>query len=117
MAAESDLYSALSGFSGLTDMVGTNIFSDIPEEGREAPFVYFERTETEPIFTIHDGAPIAQITYFDVAACAALRDQAEAIADEIIHATASDFITIGRSGEYDEKSELFISVLQLEHQS
>lgn len=116
MAAETDLYSALSGDSGVTAIVGTKIYSDIPEEGASAPFVFYERVDTEMIPSIHSGMPIAQITQLQAVCYAATRESAEALGDAcVLAATNADFIYSGRLGEYDADIELFAAAISFQH--
>ena len=52
MSAESDVYAALSGFSGLTTIVGTAIYPDVLPEKTPYPAVVFARVRTEPVISI-----------------------------------------------------------------
>ncbi len=116
MTAETDLYSALSGDSSVTAIVGTKIFSDIPDEGESAPFIFFERLDTDMVYSIHSGVPIAQMAQMAVVCYSDTREQAESIGDLCVTAASnSGFVYVGRQGEYDPESKLFAAAIQLQH--
>lgn len=100
----------------MTAIVGTKIFSDIPDEGADAPFVFFERIDTEMIPSIHSGMPIAEITQLSVVCYAETREAAEALGDACVTgATGAGFIYDGRLGEYDPEIKLFAAAIELRH--
>ncbi len=117
MAAETDLYDALSNAAAVTAIVGTNIYSDLVVEDIDAPYIYFERTNTEMVNTIHTGIPIAQFTDFAVICFAVTREAAEDLGDKAYTAVAAsgDFIYTGRVGEFDDKTRLFAAALLFQH--
>lgn len=116
MSAEEDLYAALVADSDVTDLVATKIYSDFPDEDVSAPFVFYERTDTEMIHGIHSGIPMAEIAQLVVICYADTREAAESIGDKVvIAADAGDLVYVGRQGEYDDESKLFAAVLQLQH--
>lgn len=118
MPAESDLYSALSGDTDVTDIVGTSIFSDLPDEGVDAPFVFFERLDTEMVYSIHTPIPIAQYAQLAVICYADTREIAEDLGDKCVIAAANaNLIYTGRQGEYDPDSKLFAAAIELRHNS
>lgn len=116
MAAESDLYTALSTDTPVSDVVGTRIYSDAPDQGVDAPFIFYERVSTEMITTIHSGMPIAEISQLAAVCYADTREDAESLGDKTVQALASaGFIYTGRQGEYDPETKLFAAAIEVQH--
>lgn len=116
MAAESDLYAALSGATAVTAVVADKIYSDVPDQGDEPPFIFYERVGTEMITTIHNGYPIAEISQLAVVCYAKTREATESLGDKVVTAAAdAGFIYTGRQGEYDPETGLFAAAIELQH--
>ncbi len=116
MAAESDLYLALTQSAEVVNIVGGNIFSDLPGENATAPFIFFERIDTDVVHTIHSGLPLAEITQLSIICYAKTRESAEELADLcVVAADQGNLIYTGRQGEYDDESRLFAAVLLVQH--
>lgn len=47
MGVESTLYTRLSGFTGLTNLVGTRIYPNIAPQGAQKPYIVFRRVTTQ----------------------------------------------------------------------
>lgn len=116
MAAESDLYAALTGAAPVTAIVGDKVYSDIPDQGDEPPFIFYERVSTEMINNIHGGTPVAEISQMAVVCYAKTREATESLADKAVTAAAAaGFSYTGRQGEYDPETGLFAAAIELQH--
>ena len=118
MPAETDLYAALVNAPDVLAVVGSRIFSDTPDEDEPAPYIFYERIDTETINTIHTGLPIAEISQFALVCYAETREQAEALGDLAAIAAAGTpggLIYVGRQGEYDPDTRLFAAAIVLQH--
>lgn len=107
MSAESDLYSALSGRSTLTALVGTRIDPDAIPEGNALPAVVYQRSSTSPVTTI-GGVTVAEDVLFEITAWAETRTAADAVADEVAAAvTGAGNPPADRQTGYDSECGLF----------
>lgn len=107
MSAETQLYSALSGLAGLTEIVSTRIYPDAIPEGKLLPAVVFMRASTTPTHTIN-GALICEDVRFSISSWAQTREQAEAVADQIDAAlTSAGNPKADRSSGFDSDVGLF----------
>lgn len=112
MSAESELYSLLSAASGVTDLVGDCIYPDLIPEGKDAPYIGYERVTTTPIATIH-GTVLGTDVGLVVACWAATRIQAEQIADAVAAAMqAAGHVYTGRGAELDEATGRLAATLE-----
>ncbi len=111
MSAESALYSALSGASGLTALVGTRIYPDVIPEDADLPAVVTARQGTEPVIGI-GGAKFGEFAQMIVSAWAPTRTLAESVGDQIAEAlrVAGNPAT-NRAGGYDEDTGFFTVTL------
>lgn len=57
---ESALYTRLSAYTTLTDLVGTNIYPTIPTENTALPFLVYRVTSTEPVLTTTGAADLTK---------------------------------------------------------
>ena len=116
MSAESDLYAALSGDSSVTAIVSDRIFSDVRDQETDIPAIYFERSGTETITSIHNSQAIAEFASMTVVCFDESREAAETLANNVITAaTTAGLIYTGREGQYDSESDTFVSILSFTH--
>lgn len=107
MSAETQLYTALSGWSGLNALVADRIFPDAIPEGQGMPAVVFIRVSTSPTHTI-GGQLVCEDVRFAITAWSPTRAAAEAVADEIALAlAAAGNPKADRSSGYDNEVGLF----------
>ena len=116
MAAETQLYNALSGSTDITDIVSTRIYSDIRDQGDILPAIYFERSSTEYLNTIDTYVPQGEKSTFILSCFETTREKAEVLTALIITATASsNFLCIDKQNSYDEETETFTTTIQLNY--
>jgi hypothetical protein len=107
VSAESIVYGWLSGFAGLTALVGTRIYPDVIPEQASLPAIAFTRSQTEPVSTIH-GSVFAEFVAVQIQAWSATRTEAEAVADAVVDALAANAeIYIARGALFDEETGYF----------
>jgi hypothetical protein len=113
MAAESDLYTALSGSSDITDIVSTRIYSDIRDQQGDLPAIYFDKTGVDFINLISSNTPAATRTSFSITCFETTREKAETLTDYIVTAlTTNNFIAIDDQSDYDDESEIYSTTVQ-----
>lgn len=116
MSAESDLYTALSGASGVTDIVSTRIYSDVRDQETDVPALTYTRSGTSVISSLHTGAVFAEQASLSVDCLAKTREGAEELADQVYLAcTSANLSYQDRAGQYDPDSDLFITTLLFIH--
>jgi len=116
MSAESDLYTALSGASGVTDIVSTRIYSDVRDQETDVPALTYSRSGTNIIQSLHTGEVFAEQATLTVACLAKTRERAEALADQVYLASIATALAYqDRSGDYDPDTDLFITTIVLIH--
>lgn len=117
MSAETDIYSALSGSTAVTNISGSRIYADVRDEGDGVPAIVYERTGTLPYVSLHTGETFAETATMEVLCIAKDRETAEDLRDKVMAAAiaAADFIYQDRGGSYDPDADLFISILTLNH--
>lgn len=112
MSAESDLYTALSGWPGLAAVVGNRIYPDAIPENQALPAVVYVRASTAPTRTI-GGLLVCEDIRFSLTAWAKSREAAAAVADQISAALeAAGNPAADRSGGYDEQVGLFAASIE-----
>jgi hypothetical protein len=112
MSAETELYSALSSQSGLTNLVGSRIYPDAIPENVSLPAVVFVRANTLPTYTI-GGARVCEFVHFPVTAWAKTRSEVEAVADQIeLALEISQNLPVDRSSGYDNEVGLFAVTIE-----
>lgn len=87
MSFESDLYTYLSGYTGLTDLVDDKIYPDHEPQTVAAPYLCFEEVYREKLYS-HVGYTTSNIYSIKVSTYAKTKDSALAIALQV--ATAMD---------------------------
>lgn len=114
MSAETEIYAALSGFSGLTSLVSTRIYPDVLPESTAYPAVVFSRERTVPVFGLGNhyfGADVGM----QIASWGRTRSEADAAADAVAGAlAASGNLYQGRTSGYDPETDLYAAVIELE---
>lgn len=116
MAAEDELYTALSGASAVTDITGDRLYSDVRDQEDDVPCVFWVRSSTEVINTIHGGAPISEVTNLVVVCFESTRELAETLGDAVQTAAINaGFIYSGRSGEYNPDVDVYATIFQFTH--
>lgn len=114
MSAESALYSALSGASGLTALVGTRIYPDVIPEDADLPAVVYQRAGTSPVTTI-GNVTVAENIRFVITAWAETRTAADAVAVEIGPAlAAAENPAVDRSTGYDPECGLYAATVDVD---
>lgn len=88
MSFEDDLYTHLSGFTGLTDLIGQKIYPDHVPQTAEVPYLsYFEvYREKNYVFSGYNGTSIISI---QISAFADTKNQARLVADQVPLAMAA----------------------------
>ena len=116
MAAETNLYDALSNDSNITDIVSDRIYSDIRDQGDKFPAIYYERSNTEFLNTIDSFVPVGEKSSFILSCFETTREKAEALTALIITSTAtSEFLCTDKQNSYDEEIEAFTTTIQLDY--
>lgn len=114
MSAESDVYAALSGSSGLTALVGTRIYPDVLPESATYPAVVFARSKTERILSISNVDYGSDVS-IQVSAWAENRTSCDAAAVAIDAAlVAAGIYPVGRQSGYDDDAGLHASVIEVQ---
>lgn len=114
MSAEQDLTTILTAAPGVTALVGDRIYPDLVPESKAAPYIGYERVNTEPILTIH-GPGLGDNVRLMVACWAKTRLEAEALADEVATAMqVAGHVYLARGAEYDESTGRSAATLDYE---
>lgn len=112
MSAETELYSSLSGMTGLASLVGSRIYPDAIPENSALPAVVYMRTGTNPTYTI-GGVLVCEEAALSITAWADSRSVAESVADQIQSAvSASQNPATGRSSGFDNEVGLFAVTIE-----
>lgn len=114
MSAEIDVYTALKNAVGVTAIVAGRIYPDVAQQNVLPPLIVFERTASEPVTTIHDGAPVASKVTVSVSGWATTRLLAEQIGDAAQLALHTVGISVNRFGHYDDQVAAYASVIEFE---
>jgi hypothetical protein len=114
MSAETDLYSALANAAGVVALVGQAIYPDIAPQEIDLPCIAFQRIATEFTNTIH-GSIGCQSATLEIWCMAGSRADAEAVADASQAAMGGAFSMSGRRTELDVESDVWATVLTVEH--
>lgn len=113
MAAETDLYNALSGSSNITTLVSTRIYSDLRDQGAELPAIYFEKTGVDFSYTLDSYTPATTTTDFIIRCFETTRLKSETLADHVITALASNnFMCADDQSDYDEETQIYTTTIQ-----
>ena len=114
MSAETSVYSALSGYAGLTAIVSTRIYPDVLPDTTVYPAVVFARERTEPLISISNnyfGADVA----IKVACWADTRTQADTASTQAQAALlAAGIVPTGKNAGYDPDTDLFASIIDID---
>jgi len=114
MSAETSIYTALSGFAGLTAIVSTRIYPDVLPEDCVYPAVVFARESTVPIRSVsghYFGADVS----LQVRCWSDTRTQADAAAAQAESAIlAAGMVTTNKTSGYDPETDLFASVIDVD---
>lgn len=114
MSAETEIFTALSGAAGVTALVAQRIYPDVLPEKTTYPAVVFARVRTEPTYGI-SGAYFGADVGVQVGCWGTTRTQADAVGDAVEAALrAAGMPHVGRSAGYDDDTDLFASVIELE---
>jgi len=112
MSAETQLYAALSGWTGLTDLVANRIYPDAIPENVDLPAVVYVRAGTNPTYTI-GGALVCEDVRMAVTVWAPTRTEAEAVADQVrLAIDGSGNPVANRSGGFDNEVGLFAVTIE-----
>lgn len=113
MSAESELYSLLSAAAGVIALVADRIYPDLIPEGKDAPYLGYERANAEPVTTL-EGTVLAWRVNLVIACWADTRLQANQIADAVLAALAGTAWRYEGSGsEVDEATGRLAATLQI----
>ena len=110
MSAEQDLYTALSGYAGLTALVDTRIHADVRDEDEDLPSVVYRRLKTEHINTIH-GTVVATTATLGVSCVGESRASSEAVAEQVLAAVGGNFVAQDRRSDYDPDTQYYITTI------
>lgn len=80
MSVESDIYSALTGYAGLSALVSTRVYPQVIPDGATLPAVAYQRVGTEPVQTLHGTVPAARARFSFSAWAATYADALSVIA-------------------------------------
>lgn len=115
MSAEESLYSALSNDAPVTALVSARIYPDAIPLDKGLPGIAYRRVGTDPVTTLHGGAPIAETATLEIACLDDTRAGAEAVADAVVAAAAAGgFYLVDRGWDEDPDNNLFDTVLTVE---
>ncbi len=112
--AEIQFYTAVVADAALTAAVASRVYPDIAAEGAPLPLIVYERRSSEPVTTIHDGAPVASKVSISASCWAKTRLAAEQLGDEMqlaVHQVAS---SVNRFGHYDQDTAAYAAVIDFE---
>lgn len=114
MSAETEIYSALSGFAGLTALVSTRIHPDVLPTEAIYPAVVYSRQTTVPIRSISGHSFGADVS-IQVGSWGKTRTQVDQVSDQVEDAlVAAGMYPKGRNSGYDPETDLFASVIEME---
>lgn len=113
MSAESDLYTILSGYAALTNLVSTRIYPDAMPEEVAYPAVVFSRAGTEPIVTI-GSQMVGEFVSLHIECWAETRTSADAVADAAVAGLlAAGEQHTGRAAGFDPETGLFATTIDV----
>jgi hypothetical protein len=113
MSPEETFIATLAAAAPVTALVGTKVYIDESPQETEAPFVVFERSDTDAMMTIH-GSVAANRTTLRLGCFSETRAEAEAIANAIIAALVpAGFIIEGRAGDFDPETGAYVTVVEV----
>lgn len=116
MAAETDLYTALSGDSSIEAVVENRIYADIRDQNEKIPAIYFARSSTEFTHTLDSYVSKGEKVVFDVICFQTTKELVEALTALVITATAaSKFLCINKEPEFDEETDTYYTTIQLSY--
>lgn len=114
MSAETIVFSALSGYAGLTAIVSARIYPDVLPEKTIYPAVVFSREATSPIRSI-SGHYFGSDVSMQVGCWGNTRTEADSAGDQASEALeAAGIYPKGKSSGYDPETDLFASVIEIE---
>lgn len=114
MSAETQVYSALSGYSALVSVVSTRIYPDVLPVESEYPAVVFSRETTAPIRSISNHYFGADVT-LKIGCWGKTRTQADLAGTHAEMALiAAGHVPKGKVSGYDPDTDLFASVIEVE---
>ncbi len=114
MRAEEQAYAALAAAGGVVALVADRIYPDQAAQGADLPLIVFERTDTEPVSTIHDGPPIASKVTISASAWARTQLEADQVADQMQIAMHLVGHPVNRFSHVDETTGSRASAIQFE---
>lgn len=107
---KADLYSALTGSSAVTALVGTRIYVNTVPEHVALPCIAIRRSGTQFETTIHNGVPIARITQGYVFVMGEAQRDVDPVAEAVIAAAgAAGFYPTDLSDELPDGDDLSIA--------
>lgn len=102
MSAETALQTLLTGTAGITNLVGTRIYSRLVPIDKALPAIAVRRLETEYVTTIHASALAASKAQMEIACMAATIGDAETLAEQVLTALlTAGYPPINRAAEED----------------
>lgn len=110
MSAEEVAVAALGNAAAVTALVGDRIKPDFVDVGDALPAISISRANTEPVTSIHGGAPLGAITTLEIWCMASTRAAAEDLADKVVTAL-STFDVVNRTPEVDSEAVVYATVL------
>ena len=115
---EEDVYTALSGASGVTDLVSDRIYIDERKQDSAVPAIVYFRTQSNPVVTL-SGSVIGNETTFGIFAIAESRAVAEQVASACKTAlSVAPFAHLPATGhDYDDETDLHVSAVTVVHQA
>jgi hypothetical protein len=113
MSAETELYTKLSGTSGITSLVSTRIYPDVLPEGCTYPAIVFARIRTEPVISL-GGQSFGSDVELTLGAWGKTRTSSDAVAAAIASTlVGSAFVQLGREAAFDPETGLFASIISV----
>lgn len=114
MSAETEVYSALSGHTGLTALVAARIYPDVLPEETTYPAVVFSRESTSQIRSIsghYFGADVSM----QVGCWGKTRTEADSVgAQAEVAMLQAGMVIKGKNAGYDPETELFATIIEVE---
>lgn len=115
MSAETIIYSALSNWPAIQAVIGPHVYPDEAPEGTPVPYIVFERSSTQPVWTVH-GQLVAQEVTMTVYCVALTRLQADDIGDDATDAMSATggHPSTQRVGLHDEDTGSDVCVINFD---
>lgn len=110
MTAEADLYTALTGYAGLTALVSTRIHPQVMPQDETLPAVVYQRIVGTRVETMDQSGSGVYRVVFQITAWSTTSVETWSVADQIeaaIDAASFNSIQLSTRADYDADTKLF----------